>query len=71
MLTCVLSKLVRVMLVKLNLASRLKRQKSQSTSGISCSIPDIETSSLTVSNLATISMTATSDVDHKQTFGHV
>ena len=39
MLTCVLSKLVRVMLVKLNLASRLKRQSGCEAIRNSRSIP--------------------------------
>ena len=42
--------------------------KSQSTYGTACSIPDIGTSNLTVSNVATISMTAAPATGQKQAF---
>jgi hypothetical protein len=45
---------------------QLQTDKSQSTSGTACSIPDIGTSNLTVSNVTTISMTAAPATGQKQ-----
>jgi hypothetical protein len=54
-------------LLRRKMAGSTRPDRSQSASGNACFIPDIGTSDLTVSNVATISMTAAPATDQNRT----